>query len=241
MVFSRTRGKAIWQQLAEALRSDIAAQGLAPGAQLPTQAQLAQRFSVNRHTVRQALTFLESEGVIQMQQGRGCFVAGAPITYPVSRRTRFTEIVRLQQRMPGGRLVRVREVPANAAMARDLAVDAGISLQVLEILHLVDGQPISLASHHFVRERVGDLEAGYRVHGSITAALADNGIDDYLRKRTRITARHPSNREVGLLDIPRTRPVLVTEAINTLPDGTPIELGIGCLPADRVQIVIDAA
>ena len=240
MAIIRKAGKAIWQQVADAVRAEIAA-GLAPGSQLPTQATLAKRFSVNRHTVRQALAFLETEGVVQMQQGRGCFVAGSPILYPVSRRTRFTEIVRLQQRMPGGRLVRTRTVPATAAMARDLDVPAGTPLQVLEILHLVDGQPISLAAHHFVLERVGDLEPGYHAHGSITAALAGRGIDDYVRLRTRITARQPSSREVGLLNISRTRPVLVTEAVNTLPDGTPIELGIGCLAADRVQIVIDAA
>lgn len=240
MAISRKGGRAIWRQVADAVRAEIAA-GLAPGDQLPTQAILAERFSVNRHTVRQALAFLESEGVVQMQQGRGCFVAGTPIVYPVSRRTRFTEIVRLQQRMPGGRLIRTRSVPATAAMAGDLDVTAGTPLQVLEILHLVDALPISLAAHHFVPERVGDLEPAYRTHGSITAALADRGIDDYIRQRTRVSARQPSSREVGLLNISRTRPVLITEAINTLPDGTPIELGIGCLAADRVQIVIDAA
>jgi DNA-binding GntR family transcriptional regulator len=39
--------------------------------------------------------------------------------------------------------------------------------------------------------------------------------------------------------MPRTRPLLVAEAINTLVDGPPIELGVACFPADRVQIVLE--
>ncbi|MGF1624154.1 MAG: phosphonate metabolism transcriptional regulator PhnF [Alphaproteobacteria bacterium] len=241
MALRRAGGRAIWRQIAEAIVADIEGSALKPGSRLPTEQALAARFGVNRHTVRQALAHLQDSGTIQVEQGRGTFVARDPLLYPVGRRTRFTEIVRLQHRMPGGTLLRVRTVPAGAGAARDLDVEPGTPLQVLDILHLVDGQPVSLAAHHLVAERVGDLEAGFRAHGSITAALAEKGIHDYLRKATRVSARHPTSREVGLLDMPRTRPVMVAEAINTLVDGTPIELGIACFPADRVQIVLESS
>ena len=237
----REGGQAIWRQIADAITADIRDDGLKPGSRLPTESALADRFQVNRHTVRQALAHLQDRGTIQVEQGRGTFVARDPLMYPVGRRTRFTEIVRLQQRMPGGTLLRVRSIGAGAGAARDLDVTPGTPLQVLDILHLVDGQPLSLTAHHFVTDRVGDVEAGFRAHGSITAALAERGIDDYVRMATRISARHPSSREVGLLNMPRTRPVMIAEAINTLVDGTPIELGVACFPADRVQIVLEAS
>lgn len=239
MALRRGGGSPVWRQIADALLAEIAADGLPSGARLPTETTLADRFAVNRHTVRQALAHLQDMGAVQVQQGRGTFVASEPLLYPVGKRTRFTEIVRLQHRLPGGRLVRVRAIAADGPAALDLAVDSGTSLQVLDMLHLVDGQPVSLTAHHFVTGRVGDLEDAVRKHGSITAALAENGVPDYIRTVTRISARHPTNREVGLLDMPRTRPVLVSTSVNALPDGTPIERGIGCFPADRVQITIE--
>jgi GntR family transcriptional regulator, phosphonate transport system regulatory protein len=241
LALRRESGRAIWRQIAEAITADIHDNALKPGTRLPTEAALAQRFGVNRHTVRQALGHLQDSGSIQVEQGRGTFVARDPLVYPVGRRTRFTEIVRLQQRLPGGTLLKVRSVTAGAGAARDLDVEPGTPLQVLDILHLVDGQPLSLTAHHFVVARVGDLEPGFRAHGSITTALAECGIQDYVRKATRISARHPTSREVGLLHMPRTRPLVVAEAINTLVDGTPIELGVACFPADRVQILLESA
>ena len=49
------RGVAQWRQIADTLQADIAGGALGPGAQLPTEARLAARFGVNRHTVRRAL------------------------------------------------------------------------------------------------------------------------------------------------------------------------------------------
>lgn len=45
-----------------------------PGAQLPTEAELAETFMVSRNTLRQALTVLVQNGYISNQQGRGTFV-----------------------------------------------------------------------------------------------------------------------------------------------------------------------
>lgn len=54
----RGRGVAAWRQIADALAMQIRSGALAPGEQLPTEAQFAARFAVNRHTVRCALAAL---------------------------------------------------------------------------------------------------------------------------------------------------------------------------------------
>ncbi|HTN11112.1 MAG TPA: GntR family transcriptional regulator [Acetobacteraceae bacterium] len=71
----REDGVALWRQIANALEAEIAAATLAPGARLPTEAQLAARFAVNRHTVRRALEEMSRNGLIRVEQGRGSFVA----------------------------------------------------------------------------------------------------------------------------------------------------------------------
>src|SRR5688500_4686304 len=53
---------------------------LAPGARLPTERELAKRFSVPRNAVRRTLAQLEAEGAITRHVGRGTFLAGSAAT-----------------------------------------------------------------------------------------------------------------------------------------------------------------
>jgi DNA-binding FadR family transcriptional regulator len=54
---------------------DAAASGaLAPGARLPTERELAERFAVPRHALRRMLAQLEAEGAITRHVGRGTFL-----------------------------------------------------------------------------------------------------------------------------------------------------------------------
>src|SRR4051794_18241575 len=57
-------------QVAESLRKAISSGQLAPGAELPSEAQLCQEYDVSRITVRKALSTLEQEGLVVSAQGR---------------------------------------------------------------------------------------------------------------------------------------------------------------------------
>ncbi|WP_336212620.1 GntR family transcriptional regulator [Nonomuraea sp. LPB2021202275-12-8] len=63
-----------YQQIAASLREQIESGILAPGAALPSEAELRRRFSASRNTVRQALAVLERDGLIVAEHGRGRFV-----------------------------------------------------------------------------------------------------------------------------------------------------------------------
>ncbi|MGN9788821.1 GntR family transcriptional regulator [Nonomuraea sp. ZG12] len=65
-----------YQQIAVSLREQIDGGALAPGAALPSEAELRRRFSASRNTVRQALAVLERDGLIVAEHGRGRFVRG---------------------------------------------------------------------------------------------------------------------------------------------------------------------
>ena len=67
------------RQVYQSLRDDIVQGRLAPGALLPNDAVIGQRFNVSRGTVLRALEALQNEGVIERIQGRGTFVSG-PLT-----------------------------------------------------------------------------------------------------------------------------------------------------------------
>src|SRR6478736_10517679 len=91
---SRQDGVALWRQIANRLQHDIGTGIYPPGGRLPTEAELSQRFSVNRHTVRRALEELSRGGLVRVGQGRGAFVAEDVLEYAVEARTRFSEWIR---------------------------------------------------------------------------------------------------------------------------------------------------
>ncbi|MGE0724148.1 MAG: phosphonate metabolism transcriptional regulator PhnF [Alphaproteobacteria bacterium] len=236
---ARGAGIALWRQIEQAVEADIAARRLAPGERLPTEHALAARYGVNRHTVRQALASLENRGLVRVEQGRGTFVHDDPVDYTVRKRTRFSEVVRRQNREPKTTLLRADTVPASAAIARALGLKAGEPMILLETMGEVDGRPISVASHHFPASRVPGLVEHFRDAGSITKALAKCGVADYTRKVTRVTARLPSAEDARRLRQPRSRPVLVSENVNVDADGKPIEFSLSRMAAERIQLVFE--
>ncbi|GGY54813.1 GntR family transcriptional regulator [Streptomyces omiyaensis] len=64
-------------RVAAALRDDLARLALAPGGRLPSERSLAQRYHVNRQTVRSALQLLREERLVVTDR-RGTFAAGGP-------------------------------------------------------------------------------------------------------------------------------------------------------------------
>ncbi|MBR0644898.1 GntR family transcriptional regulator [Plastoroseomonas hellenica] len=72
----------IYHRIAGALRSGIASGRLRPGDRLPTIAALAAEYDVAPVTVRQALSVLADQGLVQARQGSGTYVAAGPPRRP---------------------------------------------------------------------------------------------------------------------------------------------------------------
>jgi GntR family transcriptional regulator, phosphonate transport system regulatory protein len=232
-------GISLWRRITGALEAEIASGALGPGAKLPTEAALSTRFGVNRHTVRRALEELSRNGLIRIEQGRGSFVAEDVLDYTVEPRTRFNEWIRKQNKEPSGRVLQLRETVADATVAAGLGLKPGARIVLLERLGMADGRPVSAAMHHFPAARLPGLLAALRESDSITAALRQVGIADYLRQVTRVTARLPSAEEAAMLRMPRNRPLLICENVDVDRAGEVVQFGITRYPTPRVQIVFE--
>lgn len=231
-------GVALWRQISNVLSGEIGSGAFQPGARLPTEADLARRFRVNRHTVRRAMEELSRAGLARIEQGRGAFVRDDVLDYVVAPRTRFSEWIRRHNMEPSGRVLRLGAEPATAAAAAALDIAEGTPITVLHRLGLADGRPVSLGTHHFP-PRLAGLAAALAREPTITAALRAVGVADYLRQVTRITATLPTAEEAAVLDLPRSRPLLVTENLNIDGDGRVVEFGLTRYPTPRVQIVVE--
>ena len=87
-------GKPVYLQLVDQIRYAAASGGLRTGEPLPSIRPLAEELRVNRNTIAKAYTELESQGVIEMIPGKGCFLKenNSPFTKPVRQKLLLKEV-----------------------------------------------------------------------------------------------------------------------------------------------------
>jgi GntR family phosphonate transport system transcriptional regulator len=235
----RQSGIAMWRQIADAIRAGLSGPLVDADGKLPPEKALAERFGVNRHTVRAAIKALAHEGAVQSHQGRGTFVRRKPrLTYPIGQRTRFSEGLEGQAANRSTELLDHGREPATADIARALDIATGAPVIRLESLSGADGVPVSRATSWFDAERFGTIADAFARSGSVTRALAQLGVTDYVRAWTRIEARHGAADDLDHLRLSPGAIVLVAEAVNADMDGRPVQYSLSRFAADRVSLQV---
>lgn len=230
---------AIWTSISTALTTDIVEGRYAPGDKLPTEAALAARFGVNRHTVRRALAAMAEGGLVHARRGAGVFVAQTPTDYPIGRRVRFHQNLTAAGRAPGKHILALETRTADTREAEALALARGASVHVYDGLSLADHQPIALFRSVFPADRFPNLLADVDETKSVTAALARHKIADYTRESTRLTAKLANATQALHLRIKEGAPILRSVGINIDAAGTPIEYGHTWFAGDRVTLTVN--
>ncbi|WP_424973554.1 phosphonate metabolism transcriptional regulator PhnF [Dinoroseobacter sp. S124A] len=229
----------IWKAIASALRSDIAEGRYGTGDKLPTEAALSERFGVNRHTVRHALSALVEDGLVRTRRGAGAFVAARPTDYPISSRVRFHENLLAAGRRPEKRILHIEERAATAGEAQALQVPEGDQICAYFGLSLADAQPIGLFESVFPATRLPGIQNALLAERGVTDALRVVGVEDYTRASTRLTAVLADATQALHLQMREGDPLLKSTGVNVDPQGRPIEFGRAFFAGDRVTLTLD--
>ncbi|WP_109467803.1 phosphonate metabolism transcriptional regulator PhnF [Albibacillus kandeliae] len=230
----------VWKEIANTLERDIAAGHYGPGDKLPTESALSARFGVNRHTVRRALADMSERGILRSRRGAGVFVEAPPADYPIGRRVRFHQNVRATGRLPQKQVLRVEVRPGDATECKALGLKPGTPVVVYEGLSLANATPIAHFQSIFPEPRLPGLPATLAETPSVTEALRLNGVPDYVRAETRLTAERASATQALHLRLREGDPLLKTVGINTELDGTPVEYGLTWFAGDRVTLTVSS-
>lgn len=233
-VASRSR----WEVIAASLRDDIVSGVLAPGQRLPNETLLAQRFEVNRHTLRQAMQALVHEGFVCVRHGSGSYVRELVLDYALQRRTRMTENLAEAGERATRELLSAEDAPAGE-WAAGLRVPARSLVRVLTMRAVVRGRPVGVSRAAFALPRFAGIDEAFVAHRGVTAALRHLGVSDYTRSRSQISARLPTALEADALARPASQPVLEVEYVNVDADRVPVQAGRTVFAADAVQLSVD--
>jgi len=233
-------GVALWRQIADELRTQIANGVFEKDSLLPAEMDMAKHFGVNRHTVRAALASLAQEGIVQSRQGQGTIVLRrGRIIYPVGTRTRFSDGVGEQAKKTRGVLLNDAIVPADKEMADALDLSLDDKLLRLDTLSSADDRPLSRSTSWLEEARFVGIAEVYSSTGSLTKSLKEFGVDDYVRKSTTIEARNASAEDAKDLELSPGAIVLITRSINMTTDGKPFQFQVSRFAADRVSLQLN--
>lgn len=228
-----------WRAVEQHLRGAIERGDLAVGAQVPTEMELMERFGSSRYAVRRALTVLQSDGLVRIEQGRGTFVHdGFLVSYRLGDRPRFTNVLIENRITPGQEILRIDRVPAEAEIAQALGCEAGSDVVLMELLGYANGQVVKHDTNHFPLPRFEGFEPVLRGTGSVTEAFAAFGIADYRRRHTSIVGRLPTAAEARMLRQLPSQPVFECLRVDVDPADRPIVVGRTIFSCERVRLTL---
>lgn len=249
---------ALYRRIAEDLRQRIESGEIPPGSQLPTELELREQFdNASRNTVRDAIKWLTTRGLVRTQPGRGTFVVDQikPFIMPLTpsptsgvgggEGDAFKEAVKQQGGTPSASEPRVEVQLARDEVARELGIAKGASVVVRHQRRFIDGKPSSLQTSFYPMDFI--QRGAVRL---LEASDIAEGVTDYLKTklaieqggyRDRLTVRAPNPGETSFFRIPDDGTVLIVVTHRTAYDldVKPIRYTVTTYPADRNHFVID--
>ncbi len=141
---TRTPGQSRYGKLALALRDRILQREWAPGEVIPAESTLAQSYGVALGTIRQALSLLVEDGVLQRRHGKGTFVTKGVDGASMMRFFRFRGVNDGPSETPVSRILSSRMRAATAQEALVFGASPGAQVLQLERLRSLDNEPCLL-------------------------------------------------------------------------------------------------
>ena len=141
-----------YHQLKEIIRDGIERDELPPGAAIPPERELCERYGVSRMTARQAVMELVSEGLLYRVQGLGTFVAEPKLGQGAERLTGFTQDMRERGMETTSTVLELEEEEAGPVVARILGIDPGGLIVRIRRLRNAAGRPMALENSHLLHE-----------------------------------------------------------------------------------------
>ncbi|MHB8156576.1 MAG: GntR family transcriptional regulator [Desulfocucumaceae bacterium] len=214
-------------QLKELLRNEILQGDFAD--KIPSERELIERFSVSRSTVRQAISELVLDGVLEKKHGKGTFISHRPVEEWLGNLSTYNEVLEEMGMKPSTRLLH----QGKASSPREICNILGLEeFYVIERLRFADKLPIAIEKQFYPME-IGLELAKYDLNTAVLYDLLELNVGVRLWEAEQIISSSlPTPEENEYLEFPETTCLLTTERITYDPDGNPVEYLRGVFRSD---------
>ncbi len=167
----------IYEQIVLQLQQEILSGQVRPGTRLPTERELASQFGVSRASIREALSVLQSRGLVESRQGDGTIVSSSANVDLVG--SLAAQLARSRSAIMNPLEVRYMFEPQTAYLAAERAGDAEIAamaerVQAQERVVAAGGTGIDEdTAFHFAIARASHNDLVMTIIGYINSALRE--------------------------------------------------------------------
>ena len=208
----------MYRQIADDLRRQIEEGALAPGQQLRTELEFRERYDASRNTVRDAIKWLITRGLVETRPGQGTFVIKRinPFVTTLSKDPEtgggsdegpiYREEVEAESRIPDTTEPRVEMQKADETTANTLGVSLGEPIVSRHYQRSIDGTPWSLQTSFYPMSLVQRgalrlIQATDIIEGTVAYLRDALGIRQ-TGYRDLITVRAPNETETAFFKLP---------------------------------------
>jgi GntR family transcriptional regulator len=228
----RQRGPAI-RRVRDVLRSTILA-GEYAGGPLPSEQVLMLQYSVSRGVIRDVLSLLRDEGLIQRLQGAGTFVVTPALS------ARNIDVLDAEREATDSsrmfrELVSVQRVPAPPAVGERLSIPVGSDAVYHERVNYLDGQPVTLRTGWMSAE-VGSpmLSLGRELQAPVLYVIQSVLGHTVVSAELKVEACVSDSTTAPLLGIDLGAPLVLIERLVRGSEGRALELSYSRIRGDRL-------
>lgn len=231
----------LYIQIAEVLLDQIESGELAPGDRLPSEREMSEGLGVNRMTLRQALGLLETQGLLIRRRGDGTYVARPKVERQAAQLVPFTRGIERRGYSPGAKILTFEKRPAEAAVARELAIPVSALVYYVRRLQLLNQEPVMLERFSLPARRFPGLDrhdlsarSAYDVmekEYGVAVAQAHQSLEPV------VATEH----EAELLEVEPGAPLMLERRLGLDRDDQPVEYGKDLYRGDRFRFVTELA
>jgi DNA-binding GntR family transcriptional regulator len=208
---------------------------------LPSENEFAKEFCVNRHTIRQALELLKSEGFIYTILGKGTYISNIKVPYSISDKSSYSSKILDLGYEPKTTLLGVDIIEASEDVAKNLGINTKLKVIEFRLLRFANDLPISISYSYFdaylYRELINNLDCK---PFSLYKILEKSYPNLEVTKISTIFESVMATKEQStLLMMPSNSPLLAACTISKDQNGNFVEYGTSYFRGDICKIKVD--
>jgi GntR family transcriptional regulator len=235
---STVRRVSLVDQVRHGLLEDLVSRRLEPGAKLPNENEIAERFGVSRATVREAVLGLMEAGYLARRHGSGTYVTKAPRSrHALDSTVSYTEMIREAGHEPSVTVIN-RAVRDPDGYERDmLELSAGDQVMALERVRFADRRPVIYSRDRIAAALLGDIPDD-AFDGSLYAVLHTIG-HEVVRATAELLPTLADTTVSKLLEVKRGAPLLHINQTDFDARGHPVMLSLEWHVADAFELIVN--
>lgn len=221
MVRATLSRQSVVQQLHDMLVDMLRDEQYEANSAIPSEMELAERFTVSRATVREALKGLVQEGLLDCRHGKGYFVLSreAVIHKPITQLQSVTELMADMGYTVSNRVLRVREEMPTPQVRRALQLEEGQTVVQLERVRSSRDEPLIYSIDIFPRIFVPGLLQEQDWAGSLLTMFDERWQVHVVSSRSKIRAVTLAPDLCEQIGVPAATAWLCMEQLNVTKDG----------------------